>query len=237
METDCIDGYQVDVTNMGEKIHTSKTFVTLFETYLRSDFVSSSDLNLKIIELKLEGLKNTAISSILNIKSATLRTRLARLTRKVYRDVFEQESVPIGVVYFQNKKALTKAITKLNLCLVHISIDDNFAYNYQKVLKDRLKSDCDDKSVILNRSYLNSLYLLFTCTTSYFDAVLSQISDDELITILRQLSSNEYNDTKKLFAMLTNDAFNFAGGSNFDAVLKMQGYLNQSCSKDEQSLF
>lgn len=118
----------------------------------------------------------------------------------------------LGVVYFQNKKALTKAITKLNLCLVHISIDDNFAYNYQKVLKDRLKSDCDDKSVILNRSYLNSLYLLFTCTTSYFDAVLSQISDDELITILRQLSSNEYNDTKKLFAMLTNDAFNFAGG-------------------------
>lgn len=237
LETGCIDDYQVDVMDMSGVIRTSKTFVTLFETYLRSDFVSSSDLDLKIIELKLEGLKNTAISNILNIKSATLRTRLARLTRKVYHDVFEQESVPTGVVCFQNKKALVKAITKLNLCLVHISIDDNFAYNYQRVLKDRLKSDYNNKPVILNRSYLNSLYLLFTCTISYFDAVLSQISDNELTTILRQLSSNEYNDTKKLFAMLTNDALNFAGGSNFDAVLKMQGYLNQSCLEDEQSLF
>lgn len=95
-ETGCVEDYHVDATDMNEVIYISKTFVTLFETYLRSNFVSSSDLDLKIIELKLEGLKNTAIVSILNIKSATLRTRLARLTRKIYHDIFEQDSVPLG---------------------------------------------------------------------------------------------------------------------------------------------
>lgn len=180
-------------------------FISEFENYLRKGLCSDSELDKRVANLKLDKYKNNEILDILGIKSPALRVRYSRLTKKVYRDIFEQETPPKGLVSLTDLRAINHALARLRLSSVRLILDDYVPHEISSKLRLSVKDIPYDKSDVSRTSYVNALYLVFTSTRAYYDAVLADISPEALAMVLDMLQATSYNKVNATFTELLNN--------------------------------
>lgn len=206
----------------------AEKFIGLFEDYLRGGLCSDDELDLKITELKLEGMKNGEIVKALKINSATLRTRYTRLTKKIYMDLFNQKTVPKGLVELTNRRALNKSISRIYACKVRVSLSECFPLEYRRKLSSYTRGVVATREDVSEQSYVNALYLLFICSREYFDALLSDISPEAMSFVLEQLNSRDYNKVNDSLSYLLENAQLFSEKSRSDIVLAITQHLKEN---------
>lgn len=177
-------------------------FISEFEAYLRKGLCSDSELDKRVANLKLDKYKNNEIMEILDMKAPALRVRYSRFTKKVYRDVFQQETPPKGLVSLTDIRAINRAIARLRLARVRLALDDYVPHEISSKLRASVKGVVYDKSDVSRMSYVNALYLVFTSTRAYYDAVLADISPEALAMVLEMLQDTKYNKVSATFTAL-----------------------------------
>lgn len=173
-----------------------------FISYMENGLFTDSTLDKQITELKLDGAKNKEIIEALGLKSSTLRVRYSRITKKVYRDVFNRETVPSGLAEFTNATAMNRTIMRLRACNIRVSLEKNLPYEYKRRIDSIIEGVTYDKSDITQDSYVNALYLLFICSRQFFETMLTDISPEALAFVVQSLRAFDYNKVSASYGYL-----------------------------------
>lgn len=216
---------EVDSTDLEKLRNQASIFLGAFIEYLeRADFTTSEKDKL-IIAMKLDGVTNKIVCEKLDMKESALRVRYARLTKKVYRDLFAQEIPPKNLVYFSDLKIINRAISRVNARNVYYCLNKYIPFEFMKILKAEAQKAQDPSYVsdgTSDESYYSALHTVYLCSTEFIKSRLSDTTPDAIADVIKALQSNGYSRVNSTFAsmMRDSDSVAFMSDEQFSTYVK-----------------
>ena len=200
---------EVDSIDLEKLRNQASVFLGAFIEYLeRADFTSSEKDKL-IVAMKLDGVTNKVICEKLDMKESALRVRYARLTKKIYRDLFKQDIPPKNLVYFSDLKIVNRAISRVNARNVYYCLNKYIPFEFMKILKAEAQKTQDPSYVsegTSDDSYYSALHTMYLCSTEFIKSRLSDTTPDAIADVLKALQSDGYSRVNATFASMMRDS-------------------------------
>lgn len=187
----------------------ASVFVGAFIDYLKRADFTDSDKDKFIILLKLDGFANKDICAKMDLKASALRVRYARLTKKVYRDAFNQEVPPKNLVYLSDLKVISRAIARLNSRNAYYCLRQYIPFEFMTILKKEAAKTREASYVPEEteaESYYFALHTVYMCTTEFIKARFSQTTPDAIAKVLEILQQDGYSRVNAVFADMLRDS-------------------------------
>lgn len=218
---------EIDSNDLEKLRNQASVFLGAFIEYLeRADFTSSEKDKL-IVAMKLDGITNKVICEKLDMKESALRVRYARLTKKVYRDLFKQDIPPKNLVYFSDLKIVNRAISRVNARNVYYCLNKYIPFEFMKILKAEAQKTEDPSYVsegTSDDSYYSALHTMYLCSTEFIKSRLSDTTPDAIADVLKALQSDGYSRVNATFAsmMRDSDSVAFMSDEQFSTYVKSE---------------
>lgn len=205
-----------------ELVAAGKSFITAFQDYLLSGVCSAKPIDTDIIKLKLSTEKvytNADVSKELGISTAVVRVRYARLTKRVYRKLFNSETIPNELVYCADVKVVKRALAQIRKTGFDFVLQDTLPYEeYTKVMKIVSGVDARSSSSMNEEEYLRALRFYFIYSKEAFDSYLKSIDKRMLSLVKRQLEHGTVNDLISKYNTALEDIENYSKCSEADFI-------------------
>lgn len=204
------DDEQIKIKTLGEQ------FIVAFEDYLQNGDYTKSDVDLTLAQMKLSGKTNKQVHDELGMPASTIRVRYARLTKKIYRKVFNQDVVPKGLVTLESTKVIRKAYASIRKAQLAYTLKGNMNYTqYTEVMKKisgvgTFIKDFDEDE------YLRALRFYLLYSNDVFNYYLNSISPKMLAYVKEKLELEDLGNTILSYATALDDIPKFLSCSELE---------------------
>lgn len=167
-------------------------FMSEFKEYLLNGSYGQSEKEAQLIKMKLNNCNSEEIMKHLNYTNqSSVRSSIARLTNKVYRHVFNKETILKGLDELSDVATIRKGIMCIRTARFKFDMSDAFPLEFREQIrgrteKTRVRADSFDKDEVLK-----VVRFLATYTSDVFTANLKSLNKNALTYVLRALTLPE----------------------------------------------
>lgn len=200
---------EVDSNDLEKLRNQASVFLGSFIEYLEKADFTSSEKDKLIVAMKLDGITNKVVCEKLDMKESALRVRYARLTKKVYRDIFNQDIPPKNLVYLSDLKVINRAISRLNARNVYYCLNKYIPFEFMNILKAEAQKAKDPAYVsegTSDASYYSALHTVYLCSTEFLKSRLLDTTPDAIADVIEALESDGYSRVNATFASMMRDS-------------------------------
>ena len=161
-------------------------FMSEFKEYLLN---GSSEKEAQLIKMKLNNCNSEEIMKHLNYTNqSSVRSSIARLTNKVYRHVFNKETILKGLDELSSVETLRKGIMCIRTARFKFDMSDAFPLEFREQIRGRsertrVRANSFDKNEVLK-----VIRFLATYSSDVFTANLNDLDKNALTYVLRALN-------------------------------------------------
>lgn len=186
--------YEKELTD--EEVISTKSvadeFMFEFKNYLLTGSYGQSEKEAQLIKMKLDKCSTEKIMKHLNYTNqSSVRSSIARLTNKVYRHVFNKETILKGLDELSDIATIRKGIMCIRTARFKFDMTDAFPLEFSEQIrgrseKTRVRADSFDKDEVLK-----VVRFLATYTSGVFTTNLESLNKNALTYVLRALTLPE----------------------------------------------
>lgn len=186
--------YEKELTD--EEVISTKSvadeFMFEFKNYLLTGSYGQSEKEAQLIKMKLDKCSTEKIMKHLNYTNqSSVRSSIARLTNKVYRHVFNKETILKGLDELSDVTTIRKGIMCIRTARFKFDMSDAFPLEFREQIrgrseKTRVRADSFDKDEVLR-----VVRFLATYTSDVFTTNLESLNKNALTYVLRALTLPE----------------------------------------------
>ena len=164
-------------------------FMSEFKEYLLNGSYGQSEKEAQLIKMKLNNCNSEEIMKHLNYTNqSSVRSSIARLTNKVYRHVFNKETILKGLDELSSVETLRKGIMCIRTARFNLNkVDKALVLAYHNALRKsertRVRANSFDKNEVLK-----VIRFLATYSSDVFTANLNDLDKNALTYVLRALN-------------------------------------------------
>lgn len=182
VEVEVTNDEAVEIKNLTER------FLDEFDDYLLNGDYNQTEAERLLVQMKLDGQTNSLVMQRLNLTaSSSLRTKYARLSKKVYEHLFNQ-SRPISGVEQLNKSSLRKAEVCIRTAMFHFDLASDFNYEFAGQIKDIITDKQITKGTYLDSDIDAVVHFLALYSSGVFKANLAKLNKSALQAVIESLS-------------------------------------------------
>jgi hypothetical protein len=206
------DGKRATKTETTTKDYTAKEiaeitkeaelFLTNFKDYLLAGEYTKSEGNLQIVKYRLEGYTHSEIIDVLDLKESAYRVRVNRLTKEIYRAVFNRDTVPYDLVYLDSAEVIHKANLSLRSAVMDSDVTNYFSINTLRDINSQTKDVHADGRLGSREDYNNTMRFLAMYSTKTYNQIRGSINNAVLAYIILELNSKKPNTASYIFNSL-----------------------------------
>lgn len=164
-------------------------FMSEFKEYLLNGSYGQSEKEAQLIKMKLNNCNSEEIMKHLNYTNqSSVRSSIARLTNKVYRHVFNKETILKGLDELSSVETLRKGIMCIRTARFKFDMSDAFPLEFREQIRGRsertrVRANSFDKNEVLK-----VIRFLATYSSDVFTANLNDLDKNALTYVLRALN-------------------------------------------------
>lgn len=204
----------------------AKRFLAEFDDYILNGDYDQTESERLLVSMKMKGLTNKVIMDRLNLKaSSSLRTKYARLSKKVYEHLFNQ-SYPISGVELLDLRALRKAEACIRTTTFHFDLSDAFSYEFANQIKKIIADPNITRGTYSDAEADDVIHFLALYSSDVFKDNLRRLNRSALSGVVEALSKQELSSTiiyAYKYKVLTARSLDLLNDSRADVLHQTEG--------------
>lgn len=173
----------------------AKSFLAEFDDYIVNGDYNQTEAERLLVDMKMRGLTNKVVMERLNLKAeSSLRTKYARLSKKVYEHLFNQSSPILGVELL-DLKALRKAEACIRTATFHFELSDVFSYEFANQIEKIVSDPSITRGTYSDAEADDVIHFLALYSSEVFKDNLRRLNRSALLGVVEALSKQELSST------------------------------------------
>lgn len=207
----------------------AKSFLAEFDDYIVNGDYDQTEAERLLVDMKIKGLTNKVIMERLNLKAeSSLRTKYARLSKKVYEHLFNQ-SCPISGVEILDLRALRKAEACIRTTTFYFKLSDVLCYEFANQIEKIIADPNITRGTYSDAEADDVIHFLALYSSNVFKDNLRRLNRSALLGVVEALSKQDLSSTiiyAYKYKVLTARSLDLLNDSRVDVL-----HQAESCSE------